>query len=107
MSMGVDGLRKTLTDLIEHKNNILQQLECENLIRIISNPPSNMCTIQFIQCSEKRLPPELEEKYATYAFLLRVDGVQQYCYKIYIMPHLEDDIINEFIEDIKRMNENE
>lgn len=107
MSMGVDGLRKTLTDLIEHKNNILQQLECENLIRIISNPPSNMCTIQFIQCSEKRLPPELEEKYATYAFLLRVDGVEQYCYKIYIMPHLEDDIINEFIEDIKRMNENE
>lgn len=105
MYMGVDGYRKTLEALIEHKNNILQQLEDENLIRIISNPPINMCTIQFSKCSEKRLPLELEDKYSIHAFLLRVDGIEQYCYKIYIMPHLEEDTINEFIEDIRRTNE--
>lgn len=105
MYMGVDGYRKTLEALVEHKNNILQRLEGENLIRIISNPPTNMCTIQFTKCSEKRLPLELEEKYSIHAFLLRVDGIEQYCYKIYVMPHLGDAIINEFVEDIRRIGE--
>ena len=107
MSMGVEGFRKTLNSLIEHKNEIVRRLENEKLIRVISNPPTNMCTIQFLKCAEKLLPPEVEAKYAIHAFLLRVDGSRQYCYKIYIMPHLEDDIINEFVEDIIKIGAKE
>jgi glutamate/tyrosine decarboxylase-like PLP-dependent enzyme len=105
MYMGVDGYRKTLNALIEQKNFLLHRLEDEKLIKIISNPPTNMCTIQFSRCSEKRLPSELEEKYSIHAFMLRVNGTEQYCYKIYIMPHMEDDIVNEFVEDILRIGE--
>ena len=36
---------------------------------------------------------------------MKVDNIEQYCYKIYVMPHLEDNVINEFIEDIKRIGE--
>lgn len=105
MYMGGDGYRKTLNALIELKNFLLHRLEDKELIKIISNPPTNMCTIQFSKCSEKRLPLELEEKYSIHAFMLRVDGTEQYCYKIYIMPHLEDDIVNEFVEDMLRIGE--
>lgn len=105
MNMGVDGYKSTLTKLIENKNYILQQLVEKKLIEVISNPPTNMCTIQFNKCHEKRLPAYLEEKYATHAFIMKVDNIEQYCYKIYVMPHLEDNVINEFIEDIKRIGE--
>lgn len=105
MNMGVNGYKSTLATLIENKNYILQQLVKEKLVKVISNPPTNMCTIQFNKCHEKRLPAYLEEKYATHAFILKVDNIEQCCYRIYIMPHLDHNVINEFIEDIKRIGE--
>lgn len=107
MSMGVEGFRKTLKSLIERKKEIVRRLESAKQIRVISNPPTNMCTIQFLKCADKLLPSEVEAKYAIHAFSLRVNGSVQNCYKIYIMPHLEDDTINEFVEDIMKIGAKE
>lgn len=100
MYLGMIGYQSILASLIEKKMYLLQELEKET--EIVSNPPSNMCTLRFIHFENCELPIQVQEKYAIHSFGLNVNHKQVNCYKIYIMPHITYDVINQFIGDIKK-----
>lgn len=101
MNLGMEGYQDILADLIEKKTYLLEQLEKETEIEIVSNPPSNMCTLRFLRFEDYELPIQVQEKYAIHSFWLDWNQKRVNCYKIYIMSHMTYDVINQFVEDVK------
>ncbi len=103
--LGKTGFQNRLKALVKMKQYMIERLLEDDSIMVISNPPTNMVCVHFNFMKEELLPKWIEHKYILDAFKLTYKGSDTLCYKMYIMPHVTEESIDEFVTDVRRVKE--
>jgi len=105
-TLGKKGFSEMFKSCLEKKQYFLKKLKNIPIkIEILDFSPINMFSLYFPTLKNAHLPKRIERKYRIIAGPLKFDS-NNHCkeiYKIYIMPHLKRNAIDEFINDISRL----
>lgn len=98
--LGIKGFRDKINYLMKLKEDLIALLEDNKNINIISKSEINMVCFSFCGLKYGRLPKYIEKKYTLDQFTLKCNNKVTYCYKIYIMPHVTQEVLKELAYDL-------